>query len=416
MTEEIWFRFVVALGVGLLVGVERERSKGSGPTRREAGIRTFALAALLGAISMHMGGPLLLAAATAAVGALVAVAYFRRRGDDPGLTTEVSFLVTVLLGGLAVHDSLLAAGLGVALAIILAAKGPVHAFVRETLTQAELRDAFILAFATIIIWPALPDQPMGPYDAINPFKLWTLVILVMVIGGAGHVATRAVGAAYGLPLSGFASGFVSSAATVGAMAHRAHADPDQMPGAVAGAALSTVATFIQMAILLVIVSPATALAMAPALTAGALSATVYGLWFTWRAVDGSQPRQAPQGGAFSIKTALLLAATLAVMLVAAAFAREQLGQAGVIVGAALAGFADTHAAAISVASLTAADRLTAPEAVVPILAAMTCNAITKAALAVTSGSRAFNARIVPGLVLSILAAWAGAWGAVWAAG
>ena len=107
MTEEIWFRFAVALGIGLLVGAERERSKGRGPTRREAGVRTFALAGLLGAISMHLGGALLLAIATAAVGALVSVAYFRRRGNDPGLTTEVGLLIIVLLGGVASIDPLL---------------------------------------------------------------------------------------------------------------------------------------------------------------------------------------------------------------------------------------------------------------------------------------------------------------------
>lgn len=409
MTEEIWFRFAVALGIGLLVGAERERSKGRGPTRREAGVRTFALAGLLGAISMHLGGAPLLAIATAAVGALVSVAYFRRRGNDPGLTTEVGLLIIVLLGGVALIEPLLAAELGVALAIILAAKGPVHAFVRNTLTQSELKDAIVLAFATVIVWPALPDHPMGPYDAVNPFKLWTLVILVMVIGAAGHVATRAMGAAYGLPMSGFASGFVSSAATVGAMGQRAHEDPHQMSGAVAGAALSTIATFIQMGILLTVVSPPTAVLMAPAISAGAIVAAAYGLWFTWSAVRTTDAAHASSGSAFSIATALILAATLASMLVAAAFMREWLGQPGVIIGAALAGFADTHSAAVSVGSLTASGRLEPSAAVVPILAAMTCNAITKCALAISTGSRPFSVRIVPGLVISMAAAWAGAW-------
>lgn len=268
MTEQIWFRFAVAIFIGLLAGVERERTKGAGPDRREAGIRTFGLASLLGAVAMFIGGAVLLAVAAAAVGGLVGIAYFRRQGTDPGLTTEVSLLLTVLLGGLAIMEPLLAAGLGVALAIVLAAKGPVHAFVRNTLTDRELKDAFLLAFATVIVWPALPNEPMGPYDAINPFKLWTLVILVMAIGGAGHIATRAIGGAYGLPLSGFASGFVSSAATVGAMGARARSDPARIHGAVAGAALSTVATFVQMAMLLAVASPATALAIAPALAAG----------------------------------------------------------------------------------------------------------------------------------------------------
>lgn len=405
MTEQIWFRFAVAIFIGLLAGVERERTKGAGPDRREAGIRTFGLASLLGAVAMFIGGAVLLAVAAAAVGALVGVAYFRRQGTDPGLTTEVGLLLTVLLGGLAIIEPLLAAGLGVALTIVLAAKGPVHAFIRNTLTDTELKDAFILAFATVIVWPALPNEPMGPYGAINPFKLWTLVILVMVIGGAGHIATRALGGAYGLPLSGFASGFVSSAATVGAMGERARSDPARIHGAVAGAALSTVATFLLMAMLLAVASPATALAAAPALAAGGAVAAGYGLWFTWKALNARIDEQAAPGSAFSLKIALGLAATLAVMLVAAAFLSEALGQAGVILGAALAGFADTHTAAISVASLEASGRIDARDAVPAVLMAMTSNAITKAALALGAGSRPFSARIIPGLALSMAAAW-----------
>lgn len=408
MTEQIWFRFAVAIFIGLLAGVERERTKGAGPDRREAGIRTFGLASLLGAVAMFIGGAVLLAVAAAAVGGLVGIAYFRRQGTDPGLTTEVSLLLTVLLGGLAIIEPLLAAGLGVALAIVLAAKGPVHAFVRNTLTDRELKDAFLLAFATVIVWPALPNEPMGPYDAINPFKLWTLVILVMAIGGAGHIATRAIGGAYGLPLSGFASGFVSSAATVGAMGARARSDPARIHGAVAGAALSTVATFVQMAMLLAVASPATALAIAPALAAGGAVAAGYGLWFTWKAFNARIEEQGAPGSAFSLKIALGLAAILAVMLVAAAFLSEALGQAGVMLGAALAGFADTHAAAISVASLEASGRLDARDAVPAILMAMTSNAITKTALAFSAGSRPFSTRIVPGLALSMAAAWGAA--------
>ncbi|MFN3890359.1 MAG: MgtC/SapB family protein [Beijerinckiaceae bacterium] len=408
MTDEIWFRFAVALFVGMLIGVERERSKGQGPTRREAGIRTFALAALLGAISLHLGGPLMLAVALAGVGVLVGIAYLRRQGDDPGLTTEVSLLLTVLVGGLALFEPLLSASVGVGLAIVLATKGPLHDFVRNVLTDAELRDGFLLAFATVVVWPALPDRPMGPYDAINPSKLWALVILVMAIGAAGHIATRALGGRYGLPLSGFASGFVSSAATVGAMGQRARDYPENVSGAVAGAALSTISTFVQMGVLLSVASPATALQMGPAILAGGLVAAAYGLWFTWRAVNDGDHDTPAGGSAFSLSTALLLAATLAAMLIAAAFLRDQLGAAGVLAGAALAGFADTHAAAISVATLVAGGKLEALQAVTPIMAAMTCNAITKALMALGAGSRSYSARVIPGLALSMAAAWAAA--------
>jgi uncharacterized membrane protein (DUF4010 family) len=403
--------FAVALFIGLLVGVERERSKGTGPARGEAGSRTFAVACLLGAVSLRLGGVVLLAVVLAAMSVLVAVAYIRRRNDDPGLTTEAALLLVVLIGGLSSTEPLLAAALGVTLAIILAAKEPIHSFARNKLTQAELRDAFILAFATVIVWPLLPDQPMGPYGAINPHKLWSLVILVMAIGGAGHVATRAIGGKYGLPLSGFASGFASSTATIAAMGQRVRLDGAHLRGAVAGGALSTVATFIQLALVLWVASPKTLVAMTAPLAAGGLAAAAYGAWFTWRALKESNAPHASQGGAFSVKMALALAGTFAVMLMAAAFLRENLGQAGIIGGAALAGVADAHAAAISIAALVSNEKASPAEAVIPILVAITSNAAMKGVMAFAAGAPAYAGRIAPGLVLSTGAAWLAAYAA-----
>jgi uncharacterized membrane protein YhiD involved in acid resistance len=121
-TEALWLRLAIALGIGLLIGAERERRKGSGPKRGVAGIRTFALVALAGGVSLSVGGETVLVAAVLAVGALAAVAYFRSRGADPGLTTEVALLTTFLLGALAVRQPALAAGLAVVVAILLAAR------------------------------------------------------------------------------------------------------------------------------------------------------------------------------------------------------------------------------------------------------------------------------------------------------
>ena len=129
MIEAPWLNLAIAIGVGLMIGLERERSKGVGSARRPAGIRTFTLAALLGAIAAHLGGVPLLAVATAGVTALSALSYVRGHDDDPGLTTEIGLIATPLLGGLAMSDTGLAAGLGVAIAVIFAAKAPLHGFV-----------------------------------------------------------------------------------------------------------------------------------------------------------------------------------------------------------------------------------------------------------------------------------------------
>lgn len=402
-----WYNFAVALALGLLIGLERERSKGAGAGRRPAGIRTFALASLLGAVALHVGGQALLAAALLGIIALTALAYQRGNADDPGLTTETGLLIAPLLGALAMAEPLLSAGLAVCVAVVFAAKRPLHGFVKGVLTDAEVKDGLIFAIATLIIWPQLPDRTMGPFDAINPHQLWLLVILVMAIGAVGHAATRILGPRFGLPLAGLAAGFVSSTATIGAMASRAKREPGVTGPAVAGAALSTVATFMQMALLLLAVSPPTFWTLAPALLAGAAVAAAYAIAFTWR---GAGAVEAPQAGrAFNIMVALGFGAAMAAMLILSAAMQARYGQAGIVGAAALGGLVDTHSASISVASLVASGELAPQSAVIPILAAMTANGVSKTVMAISLGSRGYAVRIVPGVVLSILMAWLVAW-------
>jgi uncharacterized membrane protein (DUF4010 family) len=403
-----WFNFVVALGLGLLIGVERERSKGEGPTRRSAGIRTFTLAALLGAVAAHVGGALLLAIVTGAVALLTALSYWRDQGTDPGLTTEVGLLALPILGGLAMSDTLLASGLGVTVAGVFAAKVPLHQFVKSVLTDAEVKDGIVFAVATLVVWPQLPDRYMGPFQAINPHTLWLLVVLVLAIGACGHVSTRAFGSRYGLPLAGLASGFVSSTATIGSMAGRALKEPSAMAAAVAGATLSTVATFVQMALLLFATSQPALVLMAPALATGCVVAALYGLVFTVQALNSNDIPESDTGRAFSFMAALALAATMAVMLLIAAALKNWLGETGIIFGAAIAGLVDTHSAAISVASMASSGKLMPQETVLPILAAMTTNALAKIVMAVSTGSAGSALRIVPGIALSAAATWAAA--------
>jgi uncharacterized membrane protein (DUF4010 family) len=402
--------FAVALGVGLLIGIDRERTKGEGPARGAAGIRTFTIAALAGAVALELGGETVLAVVTGGVIALAAISYWRATTDDPGLTTEVALIITTLLGGLALREPALAAGIGVMVAVLLHTRAMLHRFVRSGLTEAELRDALIFAGATLVVLPLLPEYPLDPFGALNLRMIWTVVILVMAVGGAGYVATRLLGVRFGLPLSGLASGFVSSAATIAAMAGRVKETPALLRPGAAAAILSTVATIVQLAILLAATSLPTLKAMILPLAAAGLAAALYGGGFTLWALrqkaeaDGEKP-----GRAFSFTTALILAATLAVVLVGSAALQAWLGETGVVLAAGAAGFADAHSAAVSVASLVSANKLEADhQAVMPILAALTTNTATKIVLAFTAGSRAFAVSVVPGLLLVAGAAWAGA--------
>jgi uncharacterized membrane protein (DUF4010 family) len=408
LIDPVILNLAVALGIGLLIGAERERRKGSGPSRSPAGIRTFAVTSLAGAISFSAGGQMLLSIVTAGVIVLVAVAYWRGHEEDPGLTTEIALTVTVLLGGLSMQLPVLAGGVGVVVVVLLAAKSRLHRFVGSILTEDELQDALIFAGATLVVLPLVPDRPMGPYGALNPHSIWVIVILIMAISAAGYVAVRLLGARFGLPIAGLASGFISSTATIASMGARVAKAKEALAAAVAGAVLSTIATIVQMALVLAATSMATLLSLAVPLVCAGLAATFYGAAFTAVALRQRAEAEVQRGRAFSLSTAFMFALTLSIILVACAALRDAFGENGVIFAAAIAGFADTHSAAISVASLVASGKLAPSDAVLPILAGLSTNTVSKLVLAVSSGGLSFALRVIPGLIMVAFAAWAGA--------
>lgn len=412
MTTEppILLNLVEALGIGLLIGAERERRMAHDTERAPAGIRTFAISSVVGAVSVLAGGEPLLITATVGIFAFAGLAYWRASSENVGLTTEIALVMTVLLGGLSVRRPELAAGIGVVVAILLAARSPLHTFVRSAMTEDELRDGLVLAAATLVVLPVVPDRPIGPYATLNPYTIWIVVILVMAIGAAAHVAIRLLGAQHGLALTGLASGFISSTATIRDMADRAMKVPNVLLAAVAGASLSSIATLVQMAVVLAATSMATLQALVvPLLTAGA-AATLYGAIWTLVAIRQRTEERpdARQQRAFSVPTALAFSLTLALILVASAALQEWLGDTGIVLAAGLAGLVNTHSAAISVALLVGSGKIAATDAVLPILAGISTNSVVRIVLAHAGGGREFAIRVIPGLILVAVAAWAGA--------
>lgn len=397
-----------ALGVGLLIGLERERRKGVGPGRAAAGLRTFTLVALTGALAYGLGGSLLLAALALAVGALAALAYWRSGRDDPGLTTEVALVVTFLLGALAMEAAALAVGIGVVVALLLYLRDRVHRFVREIINEHEMHDGLLLAAAALVILPLTPDRAVDPFGVLNPRTLWTLAVLMMAINAAGYVVLRAVGPRIGLPFAGFAAGFISSSATIAAMGARSRAEPALRRGAVAGAVLSSVATVVQLGVLLAATSLELLVAVRlPLLFAGAV-AVGYGLLFAWHGMQGDDDGPLAPGRPFDPRLAVLFAAAIGLMLFGVALVDAWLGPRGVSLAVGLTGFADAHSSAAAVGGLVASGGLGATAGTLAVLIAFSTNSVTKVVIAFVTGDRAFAARVVPGVVAMLLAAWA-AW-------
>ncbi len=408
MNNVPWLNLAVALGIGLLIGAERERSKGSGPDRSSAGIRTFTIASLLGAVSTVFNFWLLVVSIFCVM-IFAAISYYNRKSKDPGLTTEITLIFSVILGGLAMSAPALAAALAVSVAILLAAKEPIHGFVLGMVTKDELNDFLILAAATLIILPLVPNESIGPFEAINPHNLWLIVILVMVISAFGHLVLRWLGGRIGLPLVGLVSGFISSIATVTAMGERAKETPVLMGSAVAGAVLSSLATILQLALLLAAIHPPTLHALAWPLIFGGTSIAIYGLVVTLISFHKNGADTTKLTETFSVKTALMLAAVIALVLIVSAALKTWFGQTGLVFASGFAGLVDVHAPTIAVASLAAVGKLSVENTVIPILVAFSVNSLSKAVMAVISGGKQFSLQVILGLIMQIAATWLGWW-------
>lgn len=383
-----------ALAIGLLLGVEREHDN-AGESTRPAGSRTFPLIALAGAVSAALG-PVALGVALGAVAALVIAWYLRT--SEPGATTEIAAITAFLLGALAWQRPELAVPVGVVVAVLLAAKRPLHRFARKVVSDQDLRDAMILFVVAFVVLPLLPNRPLGPYGVLNPARVWWLVVAVTVIGWAGYVAARAFGQRWGLLVTGFAGGFVSGSATTAVMGRRYRAvGAAAFPGAVA----VNLATLGQMVAVTTVASPAVALRLLPAAGAGAVVLLAEVAWLVWRtgpATDEEVVTSRPM----SIRAALSLAAILVLFLVVTRAAADRLGGGGVVAAGALGGLADAHAAAIAAASL-APQAISVHTAVVACGAALATNTAVKLVLATATGGPAFALRLAAWLVPAVAA-------------
>lgn len=395
-----------ALGIGLLVGVEREHSTYDPDKAPPAGVRTFTLAALMGALAVIVGGTFTLLTFGTIIGVFAALAY-RQPNSDPGLTTEIALVVTYLLGALAMSRSTLAAALGVIVTILLASRSWLHDIVRNRLSREEVSDGLLLAAAALVVLPLIPDRTIDPWGVLNPRMVWTLAVLFMAINGLGYLALRIFGAAKGLPMAGFASGFVSSSATHSALGAKARANPAVLGAAVAGTALSSVATIVQLGLVIAVTNASLLSAMSIPLALSGVVAVLYGGFFTWRSLREQPGSEMPVGRAFKPSTAIAFALVMSAVIMGSALLVNWMGSQGAFVAAAISGFADAHAAAASSGTLLRAESITLPDAATSILLGFTTNACTKLVLAMMSGGPAFALRLAPGLVGMVAAAWLG---------
>lgn len=389
-----------AVGLGLLIGAVRERAQPD-PANTVAGVRTHLIVALAGTLGAALGTAVLVAVLLL-IGALMVASYLRTEGD-PGLTGEVALPVTALLAALAHSHPGLAAGIAVVVAGALFAKRPLHELVREKLSEHELRDGLLLAGAALVVLPLLPDEPVDPWGVLVPSRLWRMVVLILAVGMAGHVALRVTGARWGLPLAGFLAGFASSTAAVAGFGQRARAEIGHVAPAASAALFANLGSLLLFAGVVGAGAPLLLRHAALPLGAAALVLLVFAVGGIWRRETLDALPRGGKARVFHLSHALLLAGLMAVLLLGSTLLQRHFGSAGVIAAAAAVAMVEVHAAAASLAQLATQGQLTLAAAGWGLVLLVFVAGVAKGALAFASGGSRYGWRVATGLVAAAAA-------------
>lgn len=396
--------FATSAAIGLLVGLERERNP-----RAKAGLRTFALIAVLGSaaalLAQAADADWVLGAALLAIGIAIAGAHLldeETRADDFGTTTVMAALLVFVLGAINVFGyRLLAVAVGIGMTALLHFKVELEV-AAQRLTPTDIRSMLQFGAVSVVILPLLPNEPRGPYGVLNPFHIWLMVVLISGVSLAGYVAWRLARAGKGLLLTGLLGGVVSSTATTLVYARHVRDAVHSAATARAVILLANVSMLVRVLVIIAIVAPGALWAGAATLLPAALLALPTALLRLKpgvRETRGADEYRNPT----NLLTALVFAAFYIAILLVSAWLSETVGARGVYLLAAISGLTDVDAITLSSLRLLAAGAVGLPVAVTTIGIAVGANLVFKTAVVFVVGGRRIGRDVALGFLPSALA-------------
>jgi uncharacterized membrane protein (DUF4010 family) len=414
-------RLMAALAVGLLIGLERgwyERDAKEGG--RVAGLRTFALTGLLGGVLGHLlpvFGPWPLVGAEVGLALLLMVSYNRvaEQSGNLSATTAVAQLLTLVLGAFAAHgDVALALAAAVVAAVLLNLKPALHSWLR-LIQSSELSASLQLLVLSVVVLPYLPDVGMGPYEALNPYKLWWAIILIAALSLTGHFAMRLSGPQRGILWTGLLGGLASSTAATLALGRFAREQPSMRGACVSAMQAACGVMFLRMAVLLAVISPAAIPTLGMASVAAGVALLAVAVWQWHRAqascdaADAERAKAVTAMSPFNLGTALAFGAYLAGIAVLVPVAKTWLGTRGLYVLSAVSGLADVDAILVSLAQMHHAGSLITVATGLALGFATLANMASKVAIAWVAAGQKAGLALAAGNLLALglggLALW-----------
>jgi uncharacterized membrane protein (DUF4010 family) len=408
-------QLATALGIGLLIGIERGwKARDAGPGERIAGVRTFSLFGLLGGgvgiAATELGGIVLGLGVVALTGVLVtSYVLSYQTHKDLGITSLMAALVAFVLGALAGLGYVeIAAAAAVAATLLLGFKPELHRWV-ESLSEQELRAGLKLLVISVVLLPVLPNRGYGPWQAINPYQLWWMVVLIAAISFVGYFAVKLIGASRGILFTGFFGGLASSTGLTLHFSRTARSKPGLDDVLAAGVLLACGTAFPRLAVIAAVINPSLVkLALIPLVVMTAivyLSAIVF-----WRRQPNTKAdSEAILDNPLELKSALSFGLLLALILLLARGLKQWFGDYGVLALSAVSGIADVDAITLSLARMSTED-LTMVTAALGLIIAAAVNTLVKGIMTASIGGAQFGWRA--GIPLGV-AAIAGLGTALW---
>jgi uncharacterized membrane protein (DUF4010 family) len=410
--------FATALFIGALVGIEREKKLEDEHRAGIGGIRTFILFAESGAVaawlSNQLGSFWIFIGAGMCVTAVILAGYLahtRFHEGSFGLTTEIAAFVVFLLGGTTLFQRELAVALAIATSAVLAYKHEMHEMVGK-IGREDLYAGLKLLIATFIVLPVLPDKPVDPWLALNPWKIWLLVIFISGLSLVGYVASRWLGTRRGIPLTGLFGGLVSSTAVSLSFAKQSRVDgsrPGLADALAAGLFLSWAVMAVRVLVLMAVVCrPLVVPLVAPMAAMGGIAAVAALVCYRRSAAGATETEVGtPEGGGvpltnpFSLGSAMKFAALFAVILLFVKIGQKAMPGEGLYAIAALAGLTDVDAIALSMAEYAGGSGGLLAVAATAIVIGALANTAAKCGLVLVLGAGPLRSRT---LVVTLLIA------------
>ena len=410
---DLALRFAAALGLGLLLGIERER-------KRDAelffgGVRTFALIALLGAVGAFMERELnqgwLIIAAFVALSALVIVSYATTAArGELGITSEISAMLAFIVGALCGWQHVGVASVATVVCLLLLTfKDFLHRLARRV-ELADIEATLTFAVISVIILPLLPNQNFGPppLDVINPYKIWLMVVLIAGLNFLGYVLVKALGNEHGLALTGILGGLVSSTAVTLSFSQRSRREPEMSSAFVLAIVIAWTIMFLRVVVMVGIINRALAASLAVALGCMAL-AGLFVCLALWRRRAHETGVVTAGANPFELGEAIKFGLLFGIVTIVAKAAETYLGATGLYLAGAVAGATDVDAIGLSMANRATTTLESTKIAAYTIVIAVISNTLVKAGMAAFMGAPEMRRTIVLVTLVLLVAAAVGVW-------